>query len=116
MPTLPPEIMILLVSFAPLFTTRTWQYGFRWVLPTFRTPQKGELALLSPIFAPFTMSLWRVIRRWSCSVLYPGVSPASAHTFALRFLPSTSYISQPLALGDADTALESRCVADFTSK
>ncbi len=26
MPVLPPEIMILLLNFAPLFTTRTWQY------------------------------------------------------------------------------------------
>jgi len=26
MPTLPPEIMLLLLNFAPLLTPRTWQY------------------------------------------------------------------------------------------
>jgi len=40
MPTLPPEIMILLLNFAPLFTPRTWQYVPMLVAGSLLTPQR----------------------------------------------------------------------------
>jgi len=40
MPTLPPEIMLLLLNFAPLFTTRTWHYVPVLVAGSILTPQR----------------------------------------------------------------------------
>jgi len=40
MPTLPPEIMVLLLNFAPLFTPRTWQYVPVLVAGSILTPRR----------------------------------------------------------------------------
>ena len=40
MPTLPPEIMLLLLHFAPLFTPRTWQYVPVLVAGSILTPRR----------------------------------------------------------------------------
>jgi len=40
MPILPPEIMLLLLNFAPLLTTRTWQYVPVLVAGSILTPQR----------------------------------------------------------------------------
>ena len=76
MPVLPPEIMLLLLNFAPLFTTRTWQYVPVLVAGSIVTPQRrmvsSALRAMGLAQVPWFSNVHRVLNRAEWSPLAVG--------------------------------------------
>ncbi len=104
MPILPPEIMILLLNFAPLFTTRTWPYVPVLVAGSLLTPQRrmvsSALRAMGLAQVPWFCNFHRVLNRavWS---------PLAASRVLLRLLIAAFAPDGPLVVG-LDHTIERR--------
>lgn len=112
MPTLPPEIMILLLNFAPLFTTRTWPYVPILVAGSLLTPQRrmvsSALRAMGLAQVPWFCNFHRVLNRavWS---------PLAASRVLLRLLIGAFAADGPLVVG-LDHTIERRRGAKIAAK
>jgi hypothetical protein len=104
MPTLPPEIMILLLNFAPLFRTRTWQYVPVLVAGSLLTPQRrmvsSALRVMRLAQVPWFGNFHRVLNRavWA---------PLAVSRVLLRLLIVAFAAEGPLVVG-LDHTIERR--------
>lgn len=112
MPILPPEIMILLLNFAPLFTPRTWQYVPVLVAGSLLTPQRRMVSSALRV-----MGLAQV--RWFSNfhrVLNRAVwSPLAVSRVVLRLLLETFVPAGPVVVG-LDHTIERRRGAQIAAK
>lgn len=112
MPTLPPEIMILLVNFAPLFTTRTWQYVPVLVAGSILTPQRrmvsSALRAMGLAQVRWFGNVHRVLNRAVWSPL--AVSRVLLQLLIVAFVPDG-----PLVVG-LDHTIERRRGAKIAAK
>jgi hypothetical protein len=112
MPTLPPEIMILLLNFAPLFTTRTWQYVPVLVAGSLLTPQRrmvsSALRVMGLAQVPWFGNFHRVLNR-------AAWSPLAVGRVLLRLLITAFAPEGPLVVG-LDHTIERRRGAKIAAK
>src|SRR5579871_6529902 len=112
MPILPPEFMILLLNFAPLFTPRTWQYVPALVAGSLLTPQRRMVSS-----ALRAMGLAQV--RWFTNfhrVLNRAVwSPLAVSRALLRLLIAAFAPQGPVVVG-LDHTIERRRGAKIAAK
>ena len=112
MPVLPPEIMLLLLNFAPLFTTRTWQYVPVLVAGSILTPQRrmvsSALRAMGLAQVPWSSNVHRVLNRaeWS---------PLAVSRVVLRLLITAFVPEGPVVVG-LDPTLERRRGAKIAAK
>ncbi len=112
MPTLPPEIMILLLPFAPLFTTRTWQYVPVLVAGSILTPQRRMVSCVLRVMGlaqvRWFSNFHRVLNRATWSPL--AVSRVLLRLLIVAFVPEG-----PVVVG-LDPTLERRRGAKIAAK
>jgi hypothetical protein len=112
MPTLPPEIMILLLNFAPLFTTRTWQYVPVLVAGSLLTPQRrmvsSALRVMGLAQVRWFGNFHRVLNR-------AAWSPLAVSRVLLRLLLETFLPDGPVVIG-LDHTIERRRGAKIAAK
>ena len=112
MPILPPEIMILLLNFAPLFTPRTWPYVPVLVAGSLLTPQRRMVSSALRV-----MGLAQV--RWFANfhrVLNRAVwSPLAVSRVVLRLLIEAFVPAGPVVVG-LDHTIERRRGAKIAAK
>lgn len=112
MPILPPEIMILLLNFAPLFTSRTWQYVPTLVAGSLLTPQRrmvsSALRAMGLAQVRWFTNFHRVLNR-------AAWSPLAVSRVVLRLLLETFVPDGPVVVG-LDHTIERRRGAKIAAK
>jgi DDE superfamily endonuclease len=112
MPILPPEIMILLLNFAPLFTSRTWQYVPTRIAGSLLTPQRrmvsSALRVMGLAQVRWFGHFHRVLNR-------AAWSPLAVSRVLLRLLLETFVPDGPVVVG-LDHTIERRRGAKIAAK
>ncbi|GAC1461640.1 MAG: hypothetical protein PVSMB4_20250 [Ktedonobacterales bacterium] len=112
MPILPPEIMILLLNFAPLFTARTWQYVPTLVAGSLLTPQRrmvsSALRVMGLAQVRWFGNFHRVLNR-------AAWSPLAVSRVLLRLLIEAFVPQGPVVVG-LDHTIERRRGAKIAAK